>query len=67
MTNRERVLKEVHSVPTGLTDREIRERTGIEPHQQVNQICHLHASKGLIRRLMGPDGLIINVPIEAPI
>lgn len=35
----------------GLTDRQIREATGIEPHQQVNQITNRLASQGRIRRV----------------
>ena len=38
MTNRERVLAVIRERP-GLTDRQIREATGITPHQQVNGIC----------------------------
>ena len=62
MTNRERILKLVRSSP-GQTDRQIRETTGIEPHQQVNQICRQLASEGLIARRPGPDGRIGNHPI----
>lgn len=62
MTNRERVLALVHSEPTGLTDSEIRERTGIQPRQQVNQICRNLAEAGLIERRPGPGGRLVNFP-----
>jgi hypothetical protein len=56
MTNRERVLAVIRERP-GLTDRQIREATGITPHQQVNAICRRLADKGLVRRERGPDGI----------
>lgn len=61
MTNRNRILALIRDSP-GLTDSEIRQRTGIEPHQQVNQIGRSLAADGLSKRVLGPDGLIINVP-----
>lgn len=62
MRNRERVLVLVRSEPGGLTDSEIRQRTGIEPHQQVNQICRRLAEAGLIQRRSGREGRLINLP-----
>ena len=62
MTNRERVLALLRSEPVGLTDSEIRERTGIQPHQQVNQICRSLAQAGLIERRAGPQGQLVNLP-----
>ena len=62
MTNRERIFATVRAHP-GLTDSEIRQRTGISPHQQVNQICRRLATEGLVRRDIGPLGSIVNVPI----
>lgn len=63
MTNREQVLALIRSEPTGLTDTEIRERTGIRPHQQVNQICLTLARQGLTVRRAGPDDRLRNFPI----
>ena len=64
MTNLERIAALIRS-EAGLTDSEIRECTGIEPHQQVNQICRRLEARGLIHRRVGPDGLIINIPVGA--
>ena len=52
----------IRSSANGLTDREIRERTGISPHQQVNQICNRLAEKALTRRERGPRGIWVNRP-----
>lgn len=59
MSNRDRVLDLIERQP-GLSDREIRERSGIEPHQQVNQICRDLTRRGLIRREERPDGVLGN-------
>ena len=64
MTNVERVLALINSSSCGVTDREIRERTGISPHQQVNQICNRLARDGRTRRELGPQGLLVNKPTE---
>lgn len=64
MSNRDRVLALIRERP-GLTDREIRELTGVEPHQQINQICRLLASEGLIRRTTDPAGRIVNAPVTS--
>ena len=61
MTNRERILALIQSSPEGLTDAEIREHTGIQPHQQVNQICRVLEQIGHTKRVDGPMGRIINV------
>lgn len=60
-TNRERILKTIVATP-GLTDGEIRAMTGVEPHQQVNQICRSLAREGLVRRITGVHGKIVNLP-----
>lgn len=60
MTNRDRILALLESSETALTDAEIRRRTGIEPHQQVNQICRSLAAAGLVDRRPGAEGRIVN-------
>lgn len=65
MTNRERVLALIRSNPMGLTDSEVREGTGIQPHQQVNQICRTLEQAGCTKRVEGPKGRIINIPNDA--
>jgi hypothetical protein len=62
-TNRERLLAAIQACP-GLTDAELCRLTGIEPHQQVNQICRALAARGLIRRVTGPGGQIVNLPSD---
>lgn len=62
MTNAERILRELRQHP-GLTDAELRDRTGIQPHQQVNQICRRLAEAGALVRREGSDGRIVNVPV----
>jgi hypothetical protein len=61
LTHADRILATVLSRP-GLTDAQLRRVTGVEPHQQVNQICRLLEAKGLIRRVRGADGRITNIP-----
>jgi len=63
MTNRERVLELILRQP-GLTDEQIRRKTGIESHQQVNQICRNLAAQGVVIRRPGQEGLIVNLPID---
>ncbi|MDB4959379.1 MAG: hypothetical protein JWO36_6948 [Myxococcales bacterium] len=63
MTNRDRILNEIRNAATGLSDRELCERTGIQPHQQVNQICRALAEQGLVRRGPRDDGIIVNVSL----
>ena len=65
MTNRERILALIRSNPMGLTDSEIRKRTGIQPYQQVNQICRALEQAGRTKRIDGPKGRIINIPNSA--
>lgn len=49
----------------GLTDRQIRERLGTKYVAYVNQICHSLEAGGLIRRIPGPHGPLVNVPSSA--
>ena len=60
MPHRDIVLEAIRSAPDGLTDAEIVERTGIRPHQQVNQICRRLADAGAINRKLGTHGWLVN-------
>ena len=60
MTNRDRILELLRTAERPLTDSEIRRRTGIEPHQQVNQICRKLAAAGLIDRRQGAERRLVN-------
>ena len=62
MANRDVVLETIRSAPEGLTDAEIVKRTGIRPHQQVNQICRRLADAGEIIRGPGVNRLVVNRP-----
>lgn len=57
MTHEERIRQLLERSP-GLDDDEISESPGIQPRQQVNQICRLLESRGVIRRERGPRGII---------
>jgi hypothetical protein len=54
-TNTERVIAFLRQYP-GSTDTDIREGTGIQPHQQVNQIANRLAASGSVRRIKESDG-----------
>jgi len=62
MSNTDIILRLIQAVP-GLTDNEIGRRTGIRPHQQVNQICNRLATQGKIKREPGAAGYFVNSPI----
>src|ERR1041385_7242305 len=59
VTNTGRVLSALGAEP-GLSDAELRQRTGIDPHQQVNQICRRLEQEGYLRRINRADGRIGN-------
>lgn len=59
MTNVERVISALLADP-GLSDSELRQRTNVNPHQQVNQICRRLANEGRLRRIDRGDGVIRN-------
>ena len=63
MSNVHLILALVRAHP-GLSDAGLCQRSGVEPHQQVNQICRGLEKKGLIRRERAPSGRIVNVPVE---
>src|SRR5688572_3272561 len=60
MTNREKVLAALRHATRPLDDDELARRTLITPRQTVNQICRGLAAEGLIARVNGPDGKIVN-------
>lgn len=49
-----------------MTDDQIRRHSGIEPHQQVNQICRRLAADGQIVRRPRRDGMIVNLAVSSP-
>lgn len=65
MTNTERILTALLTHGP-MSDSELRRQTGVEPHQQVNQICRRLAQQGRVRRAPGPDGLILNQLMDEP-
>lgn len=64
-TNRQKVLDLLAISGQPLDDDQITRRAGITPRQTVNQICRRLEQEGLIRRLDGPDGKIVNELIGA--
>lgn len=64
MTNADKILAAIRS-SAGLTDSDLRTRTGVQPHQQVNQICRKLEAQGFVDRRMRPDGRIGNWPRES--
>jgi len=65
MGNTERILGLIEKRPA-LDDDEISNLANVYPRQQVNQICRLLEAKGLVRREIGPNGKIVNVPALHP-
>ncbi len=49
-TNREEIFDLINSHPEGLDDDDIAEMTGIQPRQQVQQLCNQLADSRRIRR-----------------
>lgn len=47
-----------------LSDSQLRQVTGVSPHQQVNQICRRLEAQGMLRRSEGIDGRIVNTLLE---
>lgn len=64
MTNADVVLATIRQRP-GATDGELRVLTGVEPHQQVNQICRRLAQQGVTERRPRQDGLLGNFPLDS--
>lgn len=60
-SNRDRVLAAIRHASTPVDDDELSRRKGGRPRQTVNQVCRTLASQGLIQRVTGRDGKIVNV------
>src|SRR4026207_261240 len=57
MTNKEEIFDLINKHPGGLDDDDIAEMTGIQPRQQVQQICNqLADSKRIRRQSVGKTG-----------
>lgn len=63
-SNEERIAALLRRRP-GLDDDEISQLTGIEPRQQVNQICRRLERRGVLTRTAGPRGKIVNALVGA--
>jgi hypothetical protein len=70
MTNKEEIFDLINSHPEGLDDDDIAEMTGIQPRQQVQQLCNqLADSKRIRRQSVGKAGKrrkIHNFPTVVP-
>src|SRR6185369_13017412 len=57
MTNKEEIFDLINSHPEGLDDDDIAHITGIQPRQQVQQLCNqLADSKRILRHSVGKTG-----------
>jgi MarR family len=68
VNNTGRILAALRAEP-GLSDGELRQRTQVEPHQKVNQICRRLEQEGYLRRIDRADRrignyLTKNVPLD---
>lgn len=66
MTNADRILAALGRHGP-LSDAMLRKLSGVEPHQQVNQICRRLAAQGQIRRSQSVGGPIVNQLAPGPI
>jgi hypothetical protein len=70
VTNREEIFRLIQKHPEGLDDDDISEMTGIQPRQQVQQLCTQLAAMKRIRResvdKAGKRRKIHNFPIDSP-
>ena len=70
MTNTEKILNAIRQHPAGLDDDELADITGVQPRQQIHQICTRIAGAGQIRRESiekpGKRRKIHNFPASAP-
>lgn len=61
MTNADRILRALRASSVPLDDDELARRCGIQPRQQVNQICRRLEMEGALTRTVGPSGKLVNV------
>lgn len=59
-SNRDRVLHTLRHSSRPLDDDELSRRSDVAPRQAVNQICRALEEAGVLRRVPGPDGKIVN-------
>ncbi len=64
MTNRDQVLSVLAAASVPLDDDELSRRTGISPRQTINRTCNRLADEGLVLRVTGPDGKIVNSLVD---
>lgn len=60
VSNRDRILDALRLSSRPLDDDQLSDMTGVRPRQQVNQICRALHGEGILRRVEGPDGKIVN-------
>jgi hypothetical protein len=58
--NAERILEALRLSSRPLDDDQLSARAGVAPRQTVNQTCRRLEQQGLLRRMPGPDGKIVN-------
>ncbi len=56
-------IHELLSRRPGLDDDQLAKALGISPRQTVNMVCRKEVERGLLRRIPGPHGKIVNVPV----
>lgn len=60
-SNRDLIMEALRISSQSLDDDELARRTGITPRQSVNQTCRRLEAAGLLRRIPGPEGKLVNV------
>lgn len=60
MSNADRILEALKASDIPLDDDELARASGIQPRQQVNQICRRLEAEGDISRTVGPSGKVVN-------
>jgi hypothetical protein len=60
VTNTQRIIEALRR-NAGLDDDDLSKQTGVRPRQQVNQICRRLEARGVLSRVRGEEGKILNV------